>query len=193
MITPGPATVAAARDAFGELPRGIHHLGVTVPDIEAASAFLREAVGARWCYDGLTRDDPPRDGPLVERQLGLPEGARIVRQRMMRIGNGPGLELFEIETPSRQPAAALQDFGLNHMAVYCDDMDAAVERMRAAGGDLLSEVHGNSRHEDSPGNASVYARAPWGMLIELQSIPGGYYYDDASEATAWLPQRRGQE
>ena len=45
--------------------------------------------------------------------------------------------------------------------------------MVAAGGQMLSEVHGNWRYEDTPGNASVYARAPWGTLIELQSIPGG--------------------
>lgn len=183
-------TVPSASDAFGELPRGIHHLGVTVPDLDAATDFLRAAIGARWCYDGLTREDPPREGPEVERMLGLPKGARIVRQRMLRIGNGPGLEVFEIESPRQQPAAGLQDFGLNHLAVYCDDMDAAVARMKAAGGELLSEVHGNSRHEDTPGNASVYARAPWGMLIELQSIPGGYYYAPDSEATAWLPTRR---
>ncbi|SPZ33130.1 Lactoylglutathione lyase-like lyase [Agrobacterium tumefaciens] len=140
----------------------------------------------------LRRSDPrgratPRSD--VERQLGLPKGACIVRQRMLRIGNGPGVELFEIEAPQQQPAAGLHDFGLNHLALYCDDMSAAVARMKAAGGELLSEIHGNSRHEDTPGNASVYARAPWGMLIELQSIPGGYYYDDNNEATAWLPMR----
>lgn len=189
-MTDTSTTVSSASDAFGELPRGIHHLGVTVPDIDAATAFLEAALGARWCYDGLTRQDAPRSGAQVEHQLGLPKGARIVRQRMVRIGNGPGLELFEIQIPTRQPAAGLHDLGLNHMAVYCDDMDAAVARMRAAGGELLSDVHGNSRHEDTPGNASVYARAPWGMLIELQSIPGGYYYGPDSQASAWLPQRR---
>ncbi len=176
------------RDGFGALPRGIHHLGVTVPDIEQATEFLRAALGARWCYDGLGADAPPREGAEVERQLGLPSGAKIVRQRMLRIGNGPGLEMFEVQSPTpQQPAAGLQDLGLNHLAVYCDDIDAAVARIDAAGGQRLSEVHGNSRHEDTPGNASVYVRAPWGMLIELQSIPGGYYYPDDSEATAWLP------
>ncbi|WP_413730019.1 VOC family protein [Sodalis sp. RH22] len=183
-------TVSAASDIFGELPRGIHHLGITVPDIDVATEFLRAALGARWCYDGLTREDTPRQGPDIEHQLGLPKGARIVRQRMLRIGNGPGLEMFEIESPHQQSAAALCDFGLNHLAVYCDDMNAAVARLQAAGGQFLSKKHGNSRHEDTSGNASVYARAPWGMLIELQSIPGGYYYDDDSEATAWLPARR---
>ena len=92
---------------------------------------------------------------------------------MVRIGTGAGLELFEIEAPVHHPAAALNDHGLNHLAVYVDEVDAAVRRMVAAGGRLLSEVHGNSRYEDTPGNASVSARAPWGTLIELQSIPGG--------------------
>lgn len=66
-------------------------------------------------------------------------------------------------------------------------MAAAVARLRAAGADFLSEVHDNSPHEDTPGNASVYARAPWGMLIELQSIPGGYWYGPEAEAEVWLP------
>lgn len=175
-------------DAFGPLPRGIHHLGVTVPDVDAATRFLRQALGAVVCYDGVGPDDEPRAGAEMERVLGLPSGARIVRQRMVRIGDGPGLELFQIEAPTH-PAAGLADLGLNHLAVYVDDVDAAVERMKAAGGEMLSEVHGNSRYEDTPGNASVYARAPWGTLIELQSIPGGYYYPDDSESPVWLPPR----
>ena len=76
---------------------------------------------------------------------------------MVRIGTGAGLELFEIGAPVHQPAAALNDNGLNHLAVYVDDVDAAVRRMVAAGGQMLSEVHGNSRYEDTPGNAGVYA------------------------------------
>lgn len=174
-------------DEFGALPRGINHIGMTVPDLDQASAFLKQALGARWAYDGLTRDDPPREGPEVERQLGLPKGARIIRQRMLRIGNGPGLEIFEIESPTHQPAAGLHDYGLNHIAVYVDDMQGSVRRMAAAGGRLLSEVHGNSRHEDTPGNGSVYAITPWGGLIELQTIPGGFYYPDDSETEVWLP------
>lgn len=177
-------------DAFGALPRGIHHLGMTVPDIEAATAFLRAALGARFCYDGVSAQDAPRQGAELERVLGLPAGAKIVRQRMLRIGNGPGLELFQIEAPNQQAAAALQDIGLNHLAVYVDDMAAAVQRMVAAGAEMLSEVHGNSRYEDTPGNGSVYARAPWGSLIELQSIPGGYYYPSDSESDVWLPPQR---
>ncbi|PZO79522.1 MAG: glyoxalase [Mesorhizobium amorphae] len=177
------------KDQYGVLPRGINHIGLTVPDLDVASRFLEKGLGARWCYDGLTRDDPPREGAEVERQLGLPKGARIVRQRLMRIGNGANLEIFEVETASPAAPPALSDRGWNHISVFCDDIESALERITDAGAKPLSEMHGNSRHEDTPGNASVYVVPPWGGLVELQAIPGGNYYPDDSEAEAWLPEK----
>lgn len=174
-------------DDHGPLPRGINHIGLTVPDIDAASRFLADGLGARWCYDGLTADDPPREGAEVERQLGLPAGARIRRQRLMRLGGGPNIELFEIDSPAPAAPAGLADRGWTHISLYCDDIAGALRRAVAAGGTALSEVHDNSRHEDTPGNGSVYVRPPWGGLVELQTIPGGNYYPDDSEAEAWCP------
>ena len=171
----------------GPRPRGINHVGLTVPDLDVATEFLKAAFDARWCYDGLTRDDDPREGPEVERQLGLPKGARIVRQRLMRIGEGPNLELFEVENGGSSSTPGLADRGLNHMSLYCDDIRGVLDRAIAAGGEPLSEIHGNSRHEDTDGNGSVYLTPPWGGLIELQSIPGGYYYPQGSEAESWVP------
>lgn len=184
------STVSDASDQIGELPRGINHIGITVPDLDQATLFFEQALGTKWCYDGLTLNDQPRQGKIVELQLGLPQGAKIIRQRMLRLGNGPGLELFQIEAPEQRDPLKLSDYGINHMSVYCDDIDACVARIRAAGGTLLDELHDNSRHEDTVGSASIYALSPWGMLIELQTIPNGYYYDQKSEATAWIPTRR---
>ncbi|MDO5634728.1 MAG: VOC family protein [Micrococcus sp.] len=174
------------------LPRGIQHVGLTVPDLEEATRFFVEGLGALVAYDGLSPDDEPRQGPEVEGQLGLPSGAAIHRQRMLVIGEGPGLEIFEISGEQRPPAG-LADLGLNHIALYCDDIDGSLARLVAAGGEALSEVHGNSRYEDSPGNGSVYVRAPWGMLVELQTIPSGHYYPDDSEAEVWMPRPRSEQ
>ncbi|MGP9694295.1 VOC family protein [Brachybacterium sp. AOP25-B2-12] len=173
------------------LPRGIQHIGVTVPDLDAATRFFVDGLGAKIAYDGLTEKDPAREGAEVEHQLGLPSGAAIHRQRMIVIGEGPSLEVFEISGPQRE-AAGLADIGLNHIALYCDDLPGSLERLVAAGGTALSEIHGNSRHEDSPGNGSVYVKAPWGMLIELQTIPAGHYYGDDSQAEVWMPSPREQ-
>lgn len=168
--------------------RGINHIGLTVPDLQQATEFLQKALDARFVYDGLTDNDPPRKGAETERQLGLTEGSMIIKQRLLRIGNGPNLELFEIVSQEQQQPVRLQDIGWNHISLYVDDIHFALERVKAAGGQVLSEIHGNSRHEDTEGNASVYFRAPWGSLIELQSIPNGYYYPDDSEAETWIPE-----
>ena len=93
-------------------PRGIQHIGVTVPDLEAATTFLVEGLGAKVSYDGLTPQDDPREGPEVERQLGLPAGAAIRRQRFVVIGGGPGLELFEITGEQRAALQLVSQAGL---------------------------------------------------------------------------------
>lgn len=168
--------------------RGINHVGLTVPDLQLATEFFQKALDARFVYNGLTDNDPPRKGADTERQLGLAAGSMIIRQRLLRIGNGPNLELFEIVSREQKQPLSLQDIGWNHISLYVDDMNYAMERVRAAGGCFLSEVHENSRHEDTENNASVYFKTPWGSLIELQSIPNGYYYPDDSEAETWIPE-----
>ena len=49
--------------------RGIDHVGVTVPDIEAATTFLIEAFGARVVYESFTTDQPPQGSPEIDRRL----------------------------------------------------------------------------------------------------------------------------
>ena len=78
--------------------KGINHIGLTVLDIKEATTFLKEAFDAKIAYDALTYNDQPREGEEVERMLGLSKGAKIVRQRMIVIGEGANIEMFEIES-----------------------------------------------------------------------------------------------
>lgn len=39
---------------------GVNHLGMTVPDMDEATKFFKEAFGAKIAYDGLTLVDEPR-------------------------------------------------------------------------------------------------------------------------------------
>ena len=61
------------------------------PDLEQATTFFAEAFGAEYLYDML---DEPLGGPAVEAGLGVPQGAVIKAIRMLRLGNGPNIELF---------------------------------------------------------------------------------------------------
>ncbi len=189
----GSQDIATVVEAFRpgaadpSLPWGVNHVGLTVPDLDEATEFLRAALGAEVAYDSLTEHDEPRHGAETERQLGLPAGASIVRQRYLQIGTGPGLEMFETRGAEHQRAALLTDVGLEHLSVYVADIAAAVDRVAAAGGEVLSEVHGNSRYEDTPGNGSVYVRAPWGTLIELQTYPHGIDPPAGDHVRRWSP------
>ena len=108
---------------------------------------------------------------------------------MIRIGNGPNLEVFEI-SGQQSAEAGLTDLGLNYMCFYCNDIDSAPARLVAAGGQALSEVHENSRYADSEGEGSVHVKAPWGMLVELQSIPAGHHYLEGCTTRVSMPDPR---
>ena len=179
-------TIDEARSAAADV-RGIDHVGVTVPDIDAATAFFTAAFGAVALYDVQPADAPPMAGSDTERQLGLPKGARIVHMRLLRIGASAGIELFQLEGADQAAPAGIADLGLQHVAIHTDDIDAAASRFEAAGGTLLSDPHLLANQEDQPGNGGVYGRAPWGTLIELIQLPGGIAYRDDSSFPRWKP------
>ncbi|SFU59985.1 Catechol 2,3-dioxygenase [Pustulibacterium marinum] len=153
--------------------RGIDHVGMTVPDVNAASAFFEKALNAKTLYDVLPQRDKPFSGAETEKQLGIPKDSKIIHMRLVQIGNGPTIELFQFADAPQQKTAGLNDYGLQHMAVYVDDIDAACKQFTSAGGELLSPPHGLANVEDGPRNKGVYGRAPWGTLIELITYPDG--------------------
>src|SRR4051812_49980400 len=91
--------------------------------------------------------------------------------RMLRVANGPGIELFQVQSPHQQSPARPSDLGLQHFGVYVDDIDAAVERFVAAGGELVAAPAPTIGVEAGPGNAYCYAKKPWGAGIEVVSHP----------------------
>lgn len=169
-----------------EHPRGIDHVGLTVPDLKTASRFLEEALGAIALYDLQAPDAPPMAGAATEMQLGLPSGAKVIHMRLLRLGEGPSIELFQVADATQRGAAALPDFGLQHFAVYVDDLDEAAARFEAAGGELLSSPNPTSGPEAGPRNRWLYGRAPWGSLIELITYPDGVGVPGSSQRR-WTP------
>lgn len=169
------------------MARGINHIGLTVPDIEIATAFFKEALDGRIAYDSQTKMDEPRGGQFVKHVLGLENGAEIVKKRMMVFNDGPNIEMFEFVYANQKNAVNLQDIGYTHISFYVDDFEASLNKIKQAGGEPISEPHSNTKYEDTAGNRTVYVKTPWGSLIELQTIPNGYYYPRDSEASVFIP------
>lgn len=170
--------------------RGIEHIGITVPDMEEATIFFQKVFEAEICYDVLTPDQESQKGPQAEKKLALSPGAEIDHIRLLRIGQSSNIELFHIHAGIRKNPAGLADYGLTHLAFYVDDLKNAVQRLTDAGGDLLSAPFPLPGKEAGPANNTVYARAPWGTLIELITYPNGIVYPSSSKTKRWTPPQR---
>lgn len=167
--------------------RGIDHIGVTVPDLEAATEFFRAAFGAEVLYDTLPREDGPNRGHATDARLGVPEGTAQRAVRMLALPSGPGLELFEYSGPRQDRPAVASDLGFQHVAFYADDLDAAVAAVAAAGGCALAEPGPLPGPEAGPRNRFVYCRTPWGSTIELVTYPDPQPYTETTALRRWTP------
>ncbi|MFJ4338247.1 VOC family protein [Streptomyces sp. NPDC088915] len=104
--------------------RGIDHVGVTVPDLDAATDFFARAPDAEVLDDTLRREDGPNGGAGPEQRPGVPPGSRQRAIRMLALPHGPGLELFAFDGPRQRDAALPYDLGRQHLAVYVEGAGA---------------------------------------------------------------------
>ena len=167
--------------------RGVEHLGITVPDLKAASEFFVAAFDACFLYDNHTPNDSPMSGPEVEARLGLAPGAAIYAVQMLRLGEGPSIELFEMRAPDQRPAHRPSDFGLQHFCIYVDDLAEAFTKFQAAGGELLTGPNPLTGAEAGEGNAFRYGRTPWGMIVEFLTAPSPMAFEAQSALRRWKP------
>jgi catechol 2,3-dioxygenase-like lactoylglutathione lyase family enzyme len=165
--------------------RGVEHIGLTVPDIETATAFFRDVVGAEVLYD-IGPFESPDD--WMAQHLAVHPRSRINKLRVIRVANGPVLELFEFTAPdqdTRMPRNS--DFGGWHLAFYVDDMDKALAALKAHRCDIQS---GPVEMTEGPsaGLSWLYFKAPWGQQLELVSYPHGLAAYQTLAKPVWRPQ-----
>lgn len=167
--------------------RGIDHIGLTVPDIDQATAFFTKALGAQVLYDTLPREEGPKAGQGLDQRLGVPQGTKQVAIRMLALPNGPGLELFEFSGPRQDRAALPSDIGWQHLALYTDTLESSLRDVIAAGGTALSDPRPLPSVEAGPRNRFVYCRTPWGSTLELITYPDDQPYTESTELRRWTP------
>jgi len=144
--------------------RGIHHVGLSTPDLDRLLEFYRDVMGFEVVMTSHWRD---RD--IIDRMVGLTGSA--ARQVMLKSGNA-FLELFQYESPTPRPAAAdrtAADHGYTHFCIDVVDIDAEYERLSANG----MTFHAPPPSVDEMGHArlrAIYARDPDGNIVELQEV-----------------------
>ncbi|MEQ1736703.1 MAG: VOC family protein [Rhodoglobus sp.] len=169
----------------GGLPgmRGIDHIGITVPDLDEAERFFVDVLGAEPIY---TLGSKQADDDWMQTTLGVHPRTVIREIRFLRLGNGSNLELFKYDAADGQAAEPRNsDIGGHHLAIYVDDMDAAIEHLRAQSVEIMGEpVLSKGASE---GQRWLYFRSPWGMQFEIVSFPDGKAYERDAQRRLWHP------
>ena len=141
---------------------GIHHIGIGVPDLDAAIAFYCDVLGMEdeWGAD--------IDGTDVQSDavIGLPNVT--ARMRMVRSGSCR-VELWEYANPA--PVSFDQSYpasnrGITHFCLQVSDIASEHARLSAEGMTFAGPPVAME------GMTAVYGRDPFGNIIEIYEETG---------------------
>jgi len=133
------------------MPKSIHHVAVVVRDLDQALAFYRDTLGLE----------------VADRRRVEGEGVEIA---FLPTGEAE-IELLEPLTEEGGVARFLEQRGegLHHLCLEIDDIEAAMDRLDAAGARVLSEEPQVSA--DGTRYVFVHPKSTHGVLIELYQVP----------------------
>jgi catechol 2,3-dioxygenase-like lactoylglutathione lyase family enzyme len=137
--------------------RRFDHVGITVADLDTATAFF---VALGFEVEGRM----PMEGQFVDTVIGIP-GSRSEIVMLRPPGGGTGLELSSFTQPDHEPGspnAMSNELGLRNVMFEVDDLDAILDRLAADGYRLVGGV---GQHEDIWRMA--YVRGPEGIIVAL--------------------------
>ncbi len=144
------------------------HVGLTVPDVEAAIDWYTGTLDLRLLVGPL---DVPEDGSplgLVAEQI-YGAGFGGFRFAHLATPDDIGVELFQFaRRPERAAHFDYWEPGFNHLGLTAPDMEGAVERILQAGGRARTAV---LTIDADQGYRLAYLEDPWGSVIELCSHP----------------------
>jgi methylmalonyl-CoA/ethylmalonyl-CoA epimerase len=128
----------------------IDHIGIAVADLEAALTFYRDALGLE-----------------IERPEDVP--SQRVRVHFIPMAGGrSALELLEATAPESPIAkyVAKRGPGLHHITLRVDDIQAALDRLKARGVRLIDESPRPGAHGSLV--AFIHPSSAHGVLVELK-------------------------
>jgi glyoxylase I family protein len=137
---------------------GIHHVAISVPDLDRALTFYRDLLG----FEVVQRSGWDGDNPDADRAIGLPRTA--ARMAMLKAANAY-VELWQYLHPVPENLVARPcDLGYPHMALQIRDMPVEYQRLKEGGMEFVGEP------VDFGNSSAIYGRDPFGNVIELYEI-----------------------
>lgn len=134
--------------------KGMRHVGIVVSDLSESLRFYRQNFGFTVVRTAM------ECGASLNAML----GAENVRVETVKLSRGPGclIELLSFQSPaSRVRERTIFDYGISHIALTVDDLNAEYRRLKLCGVRFLSPV----QHSGSA--LVVFCQDPDGNFIEL--------------------------
>lgn len=147
-------------------PRGLAHVGVTVPDIEEAIEWYQNVLGFTLIRgpDTVVGNEGHGGRQAVE-FLGDFEEMKLAH---LATGNQIGVEIFEFEeTPDERSEPNPKEQGYFHMCVIDPDVEGLAAEIETSGGEHHTAVW--TLREDDDEYTLTYCKDPWGNLLEIYS------------------------
>ena len=164
---------------------GIDHIGITVPNVAVAAAWLEQKLGFTNPLTFGPFSDPA--GSFMTDLVDVHPRAVVEQIRVLRGGNGPGVELFQYTSPDQDRRFRKNsDWFGHHIAFYVRHIDKGVEYLQSAAG---TKLFGPVTLTDGPaaGQSINYFHDPFGTDVELISYPHGMAYEATAAIPLWDP------
>ena len=139
---------------------GLHHVGLSVPDLEEAKTFYKDVLGFTEVFDNSWDGDRPE----ADQAIGLEKTS--AKMQMLRAGNAC-IELWEYSNPfpaSKDPNYSPANHGWAHIALQVTDIFYEYERLTKSGMTFHRPPVTNVGEGRS---AAIYGRDPFGNIVEL--------------------------
>lgn len=167
--------------------RAIHHVGITVRDLERSVAFYHDTIGLRFVVPPTTWFE----GTDLARGLGVDPPVAL-RVALFEVGEGATwFEVLQYRTPASRTerAPAQNDIGAAHVAFHVDDIQATYERLLKAGVRFNSAVN---VVDSGPlaGWRWVYFKDPDDHTMELVEVAYVEQEQRAADLASYLEHRR---
>jgi glyoxylase I family protein len=126
----------------------------------------------------------------MQEHLNVDPRAVMKELRFFSCGGKAVFEVFEYSAPDQGVVGPRNsDIGGHHVALYVEDLDLAIDYLRARGVEVLGGP--TSSTGPSEGQRWIYFLAPWGMQFELVSYPAGKAFFRSTPPAGRAPRSAG--
>ena len=162
---PAGALINPLQKLMSTYPKTSSHIGLSVPDVEAAVAFYSEVMGWYTLFEPtvVTEESDTAIGQMCIDVFGTGWGSFKIAH--MSTGDKIGIEIFEFQNNEKPENFEYWKTGTFHFCIQDPDIEGLVEKILAHGGKQRMPIR--EYYPDEKPFKMVYMEDPFGLVFEI--------------------------